>query len=72
VKQSEAKPTVLRLFREWAEANGKSIPHTAAEGGFVFFTWLRANHPEALDFRATGDPWQTVHIWLRKAGLVTR
>lgn len=72
MKQAEAKQQVVRLFREWAAANGKSIPHTAAEGGFMFYGWLRTNHPEALEFRATGDKWQTVHIWLREAGLVTR
>jgi len=72
VKQSEAKKRVERLFRQWAEANGKRIPHTAPEGGHVFYGWLTTHHPEVLAFRAVGDKWQTVHVWLRQAGLVTR
>ncbi len=72
MKQAEARTQILRLFRHWAAANGKVIPHTEPEGGFVFYGWLESEHPEALRFRDVGDKWQTVHIWLRKAGLVTQ
>lgn len=72
MKQSESRLRVVRLFENWAAATGKGIPYTAADGGFIFYTWLSAKHPEALDFRAIGDKWQTVHVWLRQAKLVTR
>lgn len=72
MKQAEAKPLVIRYFRQWAAENGKPIPYTAAEGGFVFFGWLERNHPEALDFQCRGGKWQIVHIWLREARLVTQ
>jgi len=71
MKQRDAKAMVLARFREWAAANGKSIPYTAPEGGHVFYNWLRKNHAEALEFRATGNPWQTVHGWLLQSKMVT-
>lgn len=72
MKQADARTMVLRLFREWAEVNGKVIPHTEPEGGLVFYCWLEKHHPEALRFRDVGDRWQTVHIWLLKTRLVTQ
>lgn len=70
--QDQAKPAVLRLFREWVDDNCKTIPYADAEGGFIFYSWLRKEHPEVLAFRARGDKWQTVHGWLLNARLVTQ
>ena len=69
--QEEAEPIVLRLFREWAKANGKTLPITTADAGIEGFLWIQNEHPEALAFRSTADKWQVVHIWLRRANLVT-
>jgi hypothetical protein len=69
--QDQAKPIALRLFREWAEANGKRLPITTADAGILGFYWMRKEHPEALAFRSAADKWQVVHIWLREAGFVT-
>lgn len=72
MKQDDTRLLVLRHFEEWATAKGKNIPYTEPDGGLTFFAWLRANHPEALQFQASGDKWQRVHIWIRNAGFVTR
>ncbi len=70
--QGQAKPTVLRLFREWAEANGKRLPITTSDAGIIGFYWMGKEHPVALAVRSAADNWQVVHIWLREANLVTQ
>ena len=70
--QEEARREVLSHFNEWAAKTSKNVPYVEPDGGFVFYSWLRANYPAALEFQAKGDKWQRVHIWLRNAGLVTR
>jgi hypothetical protein len=70
--QDQAKPIILRLIREWAEANGKRLPITTADAGIAGFYWIQKEHPEALAFRSAADKWQVVHIWLREANLVTK
>lgn len=69
--QDQAKAIVLRLFRQWVSDNGKRLPHEAPEGGLLFYGWLGKEHPEALNFRATGDKWQVVHGWLLNARMVS-
>ena len=70
--QAEAERLIVRRYREWSDETGTAIPNRQPEGGFVFFGWLSRHHPEALNFQCRGDKWQMVHIWLRKAGLVTQ
>lgn len=70
--QEEARQEVLSRFGEWAVKTSRDVPYVEPDGGFVFYSWLRANYPAALELQARGDKWQRVHIRLRNAGLVTR
>ena len=71
MKKEAARRLVLGLFRDWAAANGQSVPYREIDGGLRFYTWLENHRADALAFRDHGDKWQTVHGWLLRAGLVT-
>ena len=69
MNQSEARPLVLSLFREWAEANGHSLPinnDVAIEG----YRWIAKEQREALEFLSGADKSVLIRIWLLKAGLM--
>jgi hypothetical protein len=72
---AEAQSAALRLYPAWAVANGHD-PHPRPNGNqitglqaMLFFQFLQAEHPEALDFHFGGDKWQAVHGWLMDAGI---
>src|SRR5271163_503673 len=48
------------------ECLGEKAPdRTRIAGGILFFNYLRKMHPDLLlDFRSSGDKWQTIHSWL--------
>lgn len=62
MKQAEAKEYIVDLWKEWLKNR---------EGGdkyndmTIFYLQLRRNHPELLTFRAAGDKWQTVKMWIQ-------
>lgn len=66
--QDEAKPLILEEMRKRLG----SIPYHGADAGFARYLILKQDRPELFKFRCSGDPWQRVHIWMQKAGLVTQ
>jgi hypothetical protein len=64
-----ARAAVIREWDSWA----KSHPDDAkelSEAGMHFFTYLRKERPELLDFRYAGDKWRAIHAWLLREGRV--
>jgi hypothetical protein len=58
IRKDHAKGEIQRAWALW---DGDK---TTGQPMFLFFLWLARNRPYFLTFRATGDPWQTVHSWL--------
>jgi hypothetical protein len=51
MKKDDARRAVLREYDRWA----KKHPSNAKKmGGFVFFSYLKKEKPDLLDFRAVG------------------
>ena len=70
MKQAEAKRLILAKFDRWVKEEGKADP--TGTDAFLFFSELSGRGDPALDFRCSGDPWQTVHAWLRRAKKLRR
>lgn len=62
MKQTEAKEHIVALWKEWIKTREQ-----AEKSGdmLIFYAQLSRNHPELLNFRAAGDKWQTVKIWIQ-------
>jgi len=63
----DAKAKIIAAMRERLP----SIPYSGTDGGFTCYNQLRKDCPDLFEFRCSGDQWQRVHGWLRRAGLVT-
>ncbi len=57
----EAERDVLAKWLTWSVDR----PGPTGNDVFIFYGWLQRNDPAALDFPREGDPWQTVHAWIR-------
>lgn len=70
IKQATAR--VVAAFIDWKESRGHR-PDEVLRGddAFLFYLGLESSRSPLLDFRATGDKWQTVHTWLRSRRLVS-
>ena len=70
MKKEDARGLIISEWRRWKQAQ---IPSKNATGtdGLLFFTYLQREKPALLDFRSSGDPWQTVHGWLLRSGFVS-
>lgn len=71
MKQEDARRRIISLFRKWCEK--ERIEHPTGTDAFLFYNILDMRDDPALQFRTKGvgdDRWQTVHGWLRNAGLV--
>ncbi|QTW17802.1 hypothetical protein [Comamonas kerstersii] len=60
--QAEAKEHIVSLWKEWLLTREPSDKYNDM---LIFYAQLRRNHPELLNFRAAGDKWQTVKIWIQ-------
>lgn len=60
--QAEAKEHIVTLWKEWIKNRKDSDNYNNMT---IFYLQLRRNHPELLKFRAKGDKWQTVKIWIQ-------
>lgn len=60
--QAEAKKQIVSLWSEWLQAkrSGK-LPQDMLS----FYAFLKAEQPVLLSFRAAGDKWQTVKMWIQ-------
>jgi hypothetical protein len=70
MKRDDARRLIISEWHQWRQAR---IPETEANGteGFVFFRFLQRERPGLLNFRDSGDKWQTIHAWLLRDGLVS-
>lgn len=77
MRQADAKRQICAKFERWCvqwrkDNPGKDGP-TGNDACLLFYIpELEAKNSPLLNFRAHGDKWQYVHIWLRPAGLVSR
>lgn len=69
MKKDDARQQVLSEWRRWASAAGKD--KATGQDGFAFYFDLQRTHSHLLNFRDSGDRWQTVHAWLLAARLVS-
>lgn len=65
MKRSDARTAIVRVYKyeylkdpDAVNATGSSI------GALPFYKWLEREHPELLDFRASGDKYQLVAGWI--------
>ena len=64
MEKIEAEQTIVRLWQD------RPLREPGPLEGLSFYQWLCDAHPHVMDFRSSGDRWQTVSGWLRKHGLV--
>jgi hypothetical protein len=69
MKQDDAKRRIIVEWRSWAASN--NIINANGNHGYKFLWFVKKEHNDLLEFRASGDKWQTVHSWLLSARLVS-
>jgi len=69
MKRDEAKRQIVAEWHPRAKSN--NIVKANGIVALRFFGYLQREHSHLLQFRAQGDKWQWVHIWLREARLVS-
>ena len=65
MKRSDAKAAIISVYRNVYLKCENSV--NAAEstwGALPFYTWLQQNRPDLLEFRCSGDQYQTVAGWI--------
>jgi hypothetical protein len=62
--KSEAKASIIREWDKWAAKHVSPGQTASGNDGMIFYGYVRKEHPELLNFRESGDRWQTVHGWL--------
>lgn len=63
MKKSEAEPLIRSLVHQWRRDSGNSTTPTSKLHASDFITWLRARHPQLLEFRSTMGPTEDVERW---------
>lgn len=68
----QAAGQVVAAFIDWKESRGYR-PDEVLHGddAFLFYFGLESSRSPLIDFRDTGDKWQTVHAWLLRRRLVS-
>jgi len=61
MKKDEAKRLVLREWDDWAAKNVPPGQKARGTDGLIFFGYLQKQRPHLLEFKTSGDRWQTVH-----------
>ena len=73
VAKVEVSPAQRAVIEEWNAWAKKHPDRTRIAGGILFFNYLQKKRPDLLlDFRSSGDKWQTIHSWLLSERKVTR
>ncbi len=67
-KTRPTKRTVMHEWENWAALHPDDL--NSPNAGMFFFTYLQEKRPALLNFRSSGDKWQTVHGWLLREGRV--
>jgi hypothetical protein len=69
MKRSEAEPKIRALFPQWMAEHRPTVTSATDEDILLFYTWLRRNRTELLEFRFSGDHYQALKSIL--SGLYT-
>jgi hypothetical protein len=64
-RNSEARDAIIAEWHKWNPTFDKQMMN-----GMRFFQYLQEERSELLDFKTSGDKWQDVHGWLRRARCV--
>jgi hypothetical protein len=62
VKKADAELMVVRLWHDWPDRYEPASPGK----GLRFYSWLCAEHPHVMEFRASSDKWQVMSGWLNR------
>lgn len=65
MKQAEAKPQIISLWKDWLRANASG---STGQDMQLFYNFLREQAPDLLTFKASGDKWQVVKGWIQVIG----
>ncbi len=68
MKQAKAERLILAKWDRWVTEEGINNPTDL--DALVLFSYLTEKADPSLDFRYSGDKWQCVKAWLRRAGEV--
>ncbi|WP_291585772.1 hypothetical protein [Comamonas sp. UBA7528] len=60
--QAEAKKQIVELWKTWLQDNSSG---KLSQDMLTFYANLKKQCPELLSFRAAGDKWQTVKMWIQ-------
>ena len=60
MRQDQAKPKILKAWRQWGAPATRSNPMAP----LMFYGHLCDRQPELLDFRCKGDPYCLIASWL--------
>jgi hypothetical protein len=60
MRQDQAKPKILKVWRCWGTPETRRNPIAP----LMFYTDLCARHPDLLDFRCKGDPYHLIAGWI--------
>jgi hypothetical protein len=71
--KDEPSPVRAAIIQEWDAWAKKHPDRTRIAGGVLFFNYLQKKRADLLlDFKSSGDKWETVHAWLFREGKVNR
>jgi hypothetical protein len=60
---------ILQEYDSWARKNR----HAAKADPIEFFSYLRSERPDLLDFNPSGvEKWQLIHGWLKSYGRIKK
>lgn len=63
MKKQECEKAIRYLCSEWAKLRGVIIPPKEQPSFMDFFSWLRQNHNQYLNFRSTLPVEDQVEAW---------
>ena len=71
MKVADAERQVVAEWYRWSASHLPKDRNPKGTDGLSFFAYLQTNCRDLLDFRCSGDKWQTVHGWLLLRRLVS-
>lgn len=65
MKRREAEVAIVSVYRyEYLKCDNSVNAAESTLGALPFYTWLQQNRPDLLEFRCSGDQYQTVAGWI--------
>jgi hypothetical protein len=69
VTRDEARTAILNEWNSWVKA--EDVQNPTGTDALLFYQFLVLERDHLLQFKESGDKWQTVHGWLRSAKLIS-